>query len=92
MADVTRTTVVIYGEELPLKSDLPEEFVQGLARIVDHRMRALASRHPRVPAGRLAVLTALTLAEELVELRGESREAEPVRFRRESKGTVRQNS
>jgi cell division protein ZapA len=92
MADVTRTTVVIYGEEYPLRSDLSEEFVQGLARMVDHRMRALAGRHPRVPSGRLAVLTALTLAEELVELRGEAREAEQTRWRRENKGGARQNS
>ena len=75
MSDVTRTTVVIYGEEYPLKSDLSEEFVQGLARMVDNRIRALAARHPRVPVGRLAVLTALTLAEELVQLRQEHTEA-----------------
>jgi cell division protein ZapA len=75
MADVTRTTVVIYGEEYPLKSDLPEEAVQALGRLVDNRMRLLAVRHPRVPAGRLAVLAAMTLAEELMTLKAEHEEA-----------------
>lgn len=94
MPDITRTSVVIYGEEYPLRSDLGDEFVQGLARMVDNRMRALAGRHPRVPSGRLAVLTALTLAEELVTLQQEHNEAVralQARWRREGKGAAGQN-
>jgi cell division protein ZapA len=75
MAEVTRTTVVIYGEEYPLRTDLPDEVVQAIARLVDSRMRLLAGKHPRVPAGRLAVLACMTLAEELLRLQAEHEEA-----------------
>jgi cell division protein ZapA len=90
LGDITRVTVAIYGEDYPLRSDQSEEMVQALGRMVDNRMRALAGRHPRVPQGRLAVLTALTLAEELMKLRAEHEEtvnALQARWRRESKGS-----
>ena len=74
MADVKRITVVIYGEEYQLRSDLPEESVQALARVVDSRIRVLATRHPRVPASRLAVLASMTFAEELMRLTAEHEE------------------
>lgn len=75
MDDVVRTTVLIYGEEYLLRSDLREEEVQKLGRLVDSRMRALAARHPRVAAGRLAVLAAMTFAEEFLQLQAEHEEA-----------------
>jgi cell division protein ZapA len=92
MADVTRTTVVIYGEEYALRTDLPEEVVQAIARQVDNRMRLLAVRHPRVPSSRLAVLAAMTLAEELMKLRSEHDEAVralQAQWRRTDKASLR---
>jgi cell division protein ZapA len=90
VSETTRTTVAIFGEEYALKSDLPEDVVQGLGRMIDSRMRALAGRHPRVPSGRVAVLAALTLAEELMRAQAERDEAVrqlQQRWRRESKGS-----
>ncbi len=75
VSDIVRTTVAVYGEEYQLKTDLPEEHVQALGRLVDSRIRSLAARHPRVAASRLAVLAAMTLAEELVKLKAEHEEA-----------------
>lgn len=74
MADVKRITVTIYGEDFQLRSDLPEESVQALARMVDSRIRVLATRHPRVPGNRVAVLAAMTFAEELMRLTAEHEE------------------
>ncbi len=68
MSGPIRTTVSIYGEEYSLIGDLPEDVVQALAYHVDNRIRVLASKNPRASLNRLAVLTALNVAEELFRL------------------------
>lgn len=68
MGEPIRTTVSIYGEEYSLVGDLPEDVVQALAYHVDNRIRVLASKNPRASLNRLAVLTALNVAEELFRL------------------------
>ncbi|CAB1128411.1 Cell division protein ZapA [Candidatus Hydrogenisulfobacillus filiaventi] len=70
----TRTTVSIYGEDYAIRSDLPPETVEELARYVDTRMRVLAARNPHVPAGRLAILVALNCAEEVLRLEAKTEE------------------
>lgn len=71
MAEEIRTTVSIYGDDYALVGDLPEQVVQALAYHVDNRIRLLASKNPRVSLNRLAVLTALNIAEEFFELQEE---------------------
>lgn len=71
MGEPIRTTVSIYGEDYSLIGDLPEEVVQALAYHVDNRIRVLASKNPRVSQNRLAMLTALNIAEELFRLQEE---------------------
>ena len=71
MGEPIRTTVSIYGEDYALIGDLSEEVVQALAYHVDNRMRVLASKNPRVSQNRLAMLTALNIAEELYRLQEE---------------------
>ncbi|MDA8207319.1 MAG: cell division protein ZapA [Thermaerobacter sp.] len=71
MGEPIRTTVSIYGEDYALVGDLPEEVVQALAYHVDNRIRVLASKNPRVSQNRLAMLTALNIAEELFRLQEE---------------------
>lgn len=66
-----RTTVSIYGEDYSLVGDLPEEVVQALAYHVDNRIRVLASKNSRASLNRLAILTALNVAEELFRLQEE---------------------
>ena len=74
MGEPIRTTVTIYGEDYPLVGDLPEDVVQALAYHVDNRIRVLASKNPRVSLNRLAVLTALNIAEEFFELQEQHQE------------------
>ncbi len=71
MGEPIRTTVSIYGEDYALVGDLPEEVVQALAYHVDNRIRVLASKNPHVSQNRLAMLTALNIAEELFRLQEE---------------------
>ncbi len=71
MSDPIRTTVSIYGEDYSLIGDLPEDVVEALAYHVDNRIRVLASKNPRASLNRLAVLTALNVAEELFRLQEE---------------------
>lgn len=71
MSEPIRTTVSIYGDDYSLVGDLPQEVVQALAFHVDSRLRVLASKNPRTSQNRLAVLTAMTIAEELFRLQEE---------------------
>jgi cell division protein ZapA len=71
VGEQTRTTVTIYGEDYSLVGDMPEDVIHALAYHVDNRIRVLASKNPRVSLNRLAILTALNLAEELYMLQQE---------------------
>ncbi|MCL6562908.1 MAG: cell division protein ZapA [Firmicutes bacterium] len=72
---MTRTTVTIFGEEYRLRSDLPEETVRALAHHVDSVMRVLSAKGMgTLNPTRLAVLTALNLAEDLFRVRAEYEE------------------
>jgi cell division protein ZapA len=64
MAD-TRTTVEIFGRRFDLRTSGPSEHLEELARFVDRRMRELAEVSPHVDTAKLAVLTALNIADEL---------------------------
>ena len=57
--------VEIYGQVYSLRTSLDPAYIEELARLVDARMRALASQTDAVDTRRLAVLAALTLADEL---------------------------
>ena len=68
-----RTTVDIFGRRFELRASDSDERLQELARYVDGRMRELAEVSPHVDTARLAVLTALNIADELFR----ERETEP---------------
>jgi cell division protein ZapA len=59
------TRVEIYGQVYSLRTSLDPAYIEELARLVDARMRALANQTDVVDTRRLAVLAALTLADEL---------------------------
>lgn len=63
-----RVTVEIYHDQYTIRGDARPDYIRGLAKMVDERIRALAAQHPRVSAARLAVLAALHLADELQRL------------------------
>ena len=61
----SQTTVEIFGRRFELRASEGSERVEELARFVDRRMRELAEVSPHVDTSKLAVLTALNIADEL---------------------------
>ena len=61
----SQTTVEIFGRRFELRATEGSERVEELARFVDRRMRELAEVSPHVDTSKLAVLTALNIADEL---------------------------
>ena len=64
-----RATVEIFGQRLGLRADGDEARVQEIARFVDNRMREVADRSSSVDTVKIAVLTALNIADELFQER-----------------------
>lgn len=61
--------VKIFGTEYTLKSDADIEYVKQVAQIVDDRMQKLAESSTIKSESKLAVLTALNVADELYQLK-----------------------
>mgnify|MGYP006289044613 CR=1 FL=1 len=62
-----RATVEIYGQRLGLRADGDAARLNELARFVDLRMREVAERSSSVDTIKIAVLTALNIADELFQ-------------------------
>ena len=60
-----RATVEIFGQRLGLRADGDAARLQEIARFVDSRMREVADRSSSVDTVKIAVLTALNIADEL---------------------------
>lgn len=76
---VSRVRVDIYGETCTVRGDGADpEYIAGLARLVDERMRDLATQAPSLTRAKLATLVALNLADELMQARaGQRDDADP---------------
>jgi len=61
--------VEIYDQSYVMKGELDTEYVQGLAKMVDAKMRSIASRTRTVDTLRVAVLAAMNMADECQQLR-----------------------
>lgn len=61
--------VEIYDQSYVMKGDLDQEYVRGLARMVDAKMRSIATRTRTVDTLRVAVLAAMNMADECQQLR-----------------------
>lgn len=57
--------VNIYGEEYAIRSENGEAYTRQVAEYVDRAMRELAEKVPNKSPSRVAVLTALNIADEL---------------------------
>jgi cell division protein ZapA len=66
-------SVEINGQRYPIRSTLDQEYVTRLAIYVDEKMRAAADSTPTGDSLRLAVLTALNVADELFRCRDVTR-------------------
>ncbi len=64
-----QVTVRIYGESYPLRTAESPERLEALARHVDARMREVAASGRVVATGKIAVLAALHIADELFRAR-----------------------
>lgn len=63
------TKVEIYGQVYSIGGNLEEKYVQKLAGYVDAQMRAVADATKTVDSVKVAVLTALAIADEFHSLR-----------------------
>lgn len=69
----------IFGTSYTVRGEEDPEYVQSLARYVDERMRALQKKSPStVSAQKIAVLTAVNIADELFKLRKRQTEVENI--------------
>jgi cell division protein ZapA len=66
-------SVEISGQQYPIRTGLDPEYVTQIAAYVDERMRAVSDATPTGDVVRLAVLTALNIADELFRCREVSR-------------------
>ena len=57
--------VTIYGKEYEIKGTQDEEYVQMLADYVDSNMRSIAEKTQIIASERIAILTALNIADEM---------------------------
>ncbi len=74
MSDPARVVPVeIHGQRYPIKSALDPDYVLRLATYVDEKMQAAADTASAGDALRLAVLTALNVADELFRCRETNR-------------------
>jgi cell division protein ZapA len=63
-----RAVVEIYGGEYIVRGDSPPEYLSMLANYIDRKMKQVAQRQPQLSATKIAVLTALNIADELSKL------------------------
>jgi len=70
-----RATVEIFGQELGLRADGETARLHELARFVDIRMRTVADQTSSVDTVKIAVLTALNIADELYQIRESGQDA-----------------
>ena len=76
--NVLHTTIL--DEEFTLSSDQPKERIASIAGYVDSRMKEIGERLPKATFKKIAVLTALNIAEELFLLRENTAEAAQVKI------------
>ena len=69
MADTNVVPISIQGQQYPIRTSLDPEYVLRLATFVDEKMRAASDSTPSGDSLRLAVLTALNIADELFRCR-----------------------
>jgi len=72
MSDSNATTVEILGREYRIKGGADEAYIRTVASYVDEKMREVSDGTALPSTDRLAILTALNIADELFQLRRSS--------------------
>lgn len=83
-----RATVEIFGQRLGLRADGDTTRLQELAQFVDSRMREVADRSSSVDTVKIAVLTALNIADELFQERETDQDTRQKRLEKQAKRLV----
>jgi cell division protein ZapA len=65
---VNKVTVSIFNEDYIVRGDEKPDYIEMLASYVDRRMRMVQQRNVNLSTSKVAVLTALNLADELNKL------------------------
>jgi cell division protein ZapA len=68
--------VQIFGQIFPIQGELDEAYMQKLAAYVDERMREIVEMTPTVDTQKVAILAAMSIADELHSLRKDRSERE----------------
>ena len=68
--------VEIYDQTYIMKGELDTEYVRSLAKMVDAKMRSIATRTRTVDTLRVAVLAAMNMADECQQLRSKMAQVE----------------
>ncbi|WP_227002757.1 cell division protein ZapA [Salicibibacter kimchii] len=63
-----RTTVTIYGDQYTVISDESKRHVDDVSRHVDAKMREMRKVNPYLDTRRLAVLTAINIADDYLKM------------------------
>lgn len=66
--ETTKVIVNILGEDYIVKGTEQPEYIEMLAAYVDRKMQAISQKAPNLTPTKVAVLTALNLADELSKL------------------------
>jgi len=83
-----RATVEIFGQRLGLRADGDAARLQEVARFVDSRMREVADRSSSVDTVKIAVLTALNIADELFQERETDQDVRQKRLEKQAERLV----
>ena len=66
-ATQVKATVDILGERYTIRGEADQEYIAEVGRMVDLRMRELHKHAPNLSSRKLAVLTAINIADELLQ-------------------------
>jgi len=67
-----KVRVSIFGEEYSIRGEGDKEFIMRVADLVDRQMRTIALKSKNKSPARIAVLAALNIAGELLEVKDKS--------------------
>lgn len=71
MSDKQSVTVRIAGEEHVIRAAAPPEYTRECARMVDERIQEIRRKAGLLETHKAAILAALSIADELLQVRGE---------------------
>lgn len=86
---ITKFIVNIYGSNYTIKGDIDQEYIKKLADYVDNNMREIADQTKMASTQRLAVLTALYIADELFQAKDQKSNADFSEINKSLKDIIR---